>query len=165
MFFRHASNDRTQFGHDFGSVLTGVGERGSLPHFRINHADVIDWTSTLSARMILNWRLSYSRYIEGERGDNNVGFDMTTLGFPRSLVSQLPGGAFFGVYNWTGYQSLGMYPNRNVTNNYAFHPSFTMVGRGHTTKAGLDMRWIQTPRIASRWPVFGNCPLAVPGVS
>ena len=143
MFFRHASNDRTQFGHDFGSVLTGVGERGSLPHFRINHADVIDWTSTLSARMILNWRLSYSRYIEGERGDNNVGFDMTTLGFPRSLVSQLPGGDFFGVYNWTGYQSLGMYPNRNITNNWAFHPSFTMVGRGHTVKAGLDMRWIQ----------------------
>ena len=103
-------------------MITGVGERGSLPHFRINDAYVIDWTSMLTSRTILNWRVSYSRYIEGERGDNNVGFDMTTLGFPASLVSQLPGGAFFGVYNWTGYQTLGMYPNRNVTNNCQLPP-------------------------------------------
>jgi len=143
MFFRHASNDRTQFGYDFGSVITGVGERGSLPHFRINDAYVVDWTSMISTRTILNWRLSYSRFIEGERGDNNVGFDMTTLGLPQSLVSQLPGGAFFGVYQWTGYQTIGMYPNRNVTNNGAFHPTLSVVWRGHTTKTGIDMRWIQ----------------------
>jgi hypothetical protein len=143
MFFRHASNDRTQFGHDFGNVITGVGERGSLPHFRINDAYVVDWTSMLTTHMILNWRLSYSRYTEGERGDNNVGFDMTSLGFPSSLVSQLPGGAFFGVYNWTNYQSLGMYPNRNVTNNFNFHPTLSTVWQGHTTKFGIDMRWIQ----------------------
>ena len=143
MFFRHASNDRTQMGHDDGNVVTGVGERGSLPHFRINDAYVVDWTSMLTARMILNWRLSYSRYTEGERGDNNVGFDMATLGFPSSLVSQLPGGAFFGVYSVTGYQTLGMYPNRNVTNNGSFHPTLSVVWRGHTTKTGVDTRWIQ----------------------
>jgi hypothetical protein len=95
IFFRHASNDRTQYGYDGGTVVKGVGERGSLPHFRINDAYVIEMTSTLSARTILNWRVSYSRYTEGERGDNNGGFDMTSLGFPQSLVSQLPGGAFF----------------------------------------------------------------------
>jgi carboxypeptidase family protein len=143
MFFRHASNDRTQFGHDFSNVITGVGERGSLPHFRINDAYVIDWTSMLTPRTILNARGSYSRFTEGERGDNNVGFDMTTLGFPASLVSQLPGGPFFGLYNFTGYQSLGMYPNRNVTNNFNFHPTISVAWRGHTTKAGVDMRWIQ----------------------
>ena len=57
MFFRHASNDRTQMGHDGGNVITGVGERGSLPHFRINDAHVIDWTSTLTPRTVLNWRV------------------------------------------------------------------------------------------------------------
>ena len=48
----------------------------------------------ITARTILNWRASYSRYIEGERGDNNVGFQ-------------------------------------------------TMVWSGHTTKTGIDTRWIQ----------------------
>jgi hypothetical protein len=143
MFFRHASNDRTQFGYDFGTAVVGVGERGSLPHFRINDAYVIDWTSTVQPTMVLNWRVSYNSFIAGERGDKNAGFDMTSLGFPQSLVSQLPGGPFFGVYAWTGYQTIGMYPNRNVTNNWAFHPSVFKTWRGHTTKAGIDTRWVQ----------------------
>ena len=32
------------------------------------------------------------RYLEQDRGDQNQGFDMSKLGFPPSLVSQLPGG-------------------------------------------------------------------------
>jgi hypothetical protein len=143
MFFRHASNDRTQMGHDSNNVITGVGERGSLPHFRINDAYVIEFTSTLSPTTILNWRVSYNRFIAGERGDKNVGFDMASLGFPPSLVGRLPGGPFFGVYSIGGYQTLGMYPNRNVTNNFAFHPTVAKTWRGHTIKAGIDMRWIQ----------------------
>jgi hypothetical protein len=149
MFFRHASNDRTQMGHDGGNVITGDGERGSLPHFRINDAYVIDWTSMLTSRIILNARGSYSRFTEGERGDKNVGFDMTSLGFPSSLVSQLPGGAYFGVYSVSGYQTLGMYPNRNVSNNFNFHPTVSIAWRGHTTKAGLDMRWVQYANLNS----------------
>jgi hypothetical protein len=143
MFFRHASNDRTQFGYDSDTAVQGVGERGSLPHFRINDAYTIDWTSILTPTTILNWRVSFNSFIAGERGDNNAGFDMTTLGFPQSLVSQLPGGPFFGVYSWSGYQTIGMYPNRNVTNNWAFHPTILKSWRGHTLKGGMDMRWIQ----------------------
>jgi hypothetical protein len=143
LFYRHANNDREQFGHDFDNVITGVGERGSLPHFRINYSDVVDWVSVLGPRTILNARVSFSRFIEGERGDNNVGFDMTSLGFPSSLVNQLPGGAFFGRYDWSGYQTLGMYPNRNVTNSWAFHPMLTRFWSGHSTRFGVDMRWVQ----------------------
>jgi hypothetical protein len=144
LFFRHASNDRTQFGHDdTNNAVVGPGESGSLPHFRINDAYVIDWTSNLTPRLIVNWRASYSRFIEGTRGDGNAGFDMTSLGLPASLVGQLPGGPFFGRYTFTGYEGLGQYPTRNVTNNFALHPTVSAVWRGHATKAGMDMRWIQ----------------------
>ncbi|MGH9722737.1 MAG: carboxypeptidase regulatory-like domain-containing protein, partial [Bryobacteraceae bacterium] len=143
MFFRHASNDRTQYGYDSGTAVQGVGERGSLPHFRINDAYTLEWTSTLTPTTILNWRVSFNSFTAGERGDKNAGFDMTSLGFPQSLVSQLPGGPFFGVYSWSGYQTIGMYPNRNVTNNWAFHPTILKSLSGHTIKAGVDMRWVQ----------------------
>ena len=70
---------------------------------------------------------------------------MTTLGFPKSLVSQLPGGPYFGNYTFTDYgdTGLGQYPSGDITNSVALQPSITRTWSGHTLKAGADMRWVQ----------------------
>jgi len=142
IFFRHASNDRTETRNTNG-IKEGPGQDGQHPLKRVNDAYVLDWVTTLSPTLILNVRTSFSRYIEGSRGDGNIGFDKTTLGFPASLVRQLPAGPFFGRYDFTGYLSLGRHFGFNYTNTFSMHPTVTKIWRGHSIKTGVDMRWIQ----------------------
>jgi hypothetical protein len=87
--------------------------------------------------------VSFARYLEQDRGDQNQGFDMTKLGFPASLVSQLPGGPFFGVYTINDYQTLGQYPTGSITNTVALAPNISRTQGSHSLKAGADLRWIQ----------------------
>ncbi|MDZ4802397.1 MAG: carboxypeptidase regulatory-like domain-containing protein [Bryobacteraceae bacterium] len=142
MFFRHASNDRTEDRNTNG-IRTTPGQDGQHPLKRINDAYVVDWVSTLRPTLLFNFRSSFARYVEGSSGDANRGFDMTSLGFPTSLVSQLPGGPWFGRYTFAEYISLGRYPSRNVTNTVTAHPTVTWINGPRTWKAGLDMRWSQ----------------------
>jgi hypothetical protein len=88
---------------------------GQDPLKRINDSAAIDWVSTLSNTLILNVRTSFARYVEASWGTPNNGFDITQLGFPKSLQSQLPYGANFGRYTFSGYQSLGRYPSSNIS--------------------------------------------------
>jgi hypothetical protein len=142
MFFRHASNDRTEDRNTNG-IRDRPGQDGQHPLKRINDAYVIDWVSTLSPNLLLNFRASYSRYVEGSRGEANRNFDMAGLGFPKSLLEQLPYGSWFGRYTFDGYISLGRYPSNNITNTVTAHPTITYVRGTRTWKAGLDMRWTQ----------------------
>ena len=141
-FFRHANNDRFQERTDNG-LKEVPGHQGFYRHRRINYAQVLDWVSTLNANLILNWRLSFNRFVEANRMKGNEGFDLTTLGFPTALVNQLPHGPQFGVYTFDGYIGLGRYQTSNITNNWAFHPTITRIRGAHMIKAGVDMRWIQ----------------------
>ncbi len=141
MFFRHASNDRTEFRS--GNGIFGVGEDGPLPLKRINDAYVIDMVSTLAPTTILNWRISFNRYVAGASRFGNQGFDKTTLGFPQQLISQVPHGAWFGRYEVGGYIPLGNHFGFDYTNTWSFHPTLTKIYRAHTIKTGMDMRWIQ----------------------
>jgi Carboxypeptidase regulatory-like domain len=141
VFFRHASNDRTELRTTNG--VKGPGEDGPLPLKRVNDAYVIDWVGTLKPTTIANARFSVSRYIEGSRGDGNKGFDPRTLGFPSALIGQLPIQGFFGRYEFDDYSSLGRYYSFNYTNTVAFHPTLTRIAGPHAVKSGVDMRWIQ----------------------
>jgi hypothetical protein len=141
-FFRHASNDRTE-DRSVNGVRDRPGQDGQHPLKRINDAYVLDWVSTLSPTVIFNVRSSFSRYVEGSRGDANAGFDLTTLGFPKKLVDQLPYGAFFGRYTFADYIALGRYPSNNITNTFTLHPTVTRIRGNKTFKAGVDMRWTQ----------------------
>jgi hypothetical protein len=143
LFFRAGSNDRTEMGYDGGNGILGPGQYGSLPEKRINDAYVLDWVGVLTPRTVVNARVSFARYLAEDRGDLNKGFDLTTLGFPASMVGQLNGGAYFGRYDFSNYQNMGEYPNGNITNTWAFAPSVNRNARGHSLKAGMDLRWIQ----------------------
>jgi hypothetical protein len=142
MFFRHASNDRSEDRNTNG-VRDLPGQDGQHPLKRINDAYVVDWVSNLKPTLLLNFRASFARYIEGSSGEANRGFDMMSLGFPQSLVSQLPYGPWFGRYTFAEYISLGRYFSKNVTNTVTAHPSVTYLAGSRTWKAGLDMRWTQ----------------------
>ncbi len=138
-FFRHASNDRTEDRNDNG-VFSGPGQGGQQPFQRINDAYVIDYVWTTTPTLILNARASYNRFIEKGFGADDLGFDITQLGFPSSLANSLPNGPFFGNYNFSGYTYLGRYRSVNITNNYSLNLNGTKVWNRHTMHFGLDVR-------------------------
>ena len=141
LFFRHASNDRTEDRNTNG-VTRGPGQDGQHPLKRVNDAYVLDWVGTVSPTFIANIRTSWNRYVEGSRGDGNAGASPTTLGFPASLIGQIPIPDWFGRYEFDNYQSLGRYFGFNFTNNFAIHPTITKIHNGHTIKAGVDYRLV-----------------------
>lgn len=142
MYVRYAHNDRTEDRNNNGITST-FGQDGQHPLKRINNAFVVDHLATFSPTFIFNIRTSFGRYIEGSRGDANIGFDQTTLGFPAGLISQLPNTKAFGRYEFSGYNSLGRYTGFNYSNTVATHPTVTLLKGNQTWKAGIDMRWTQ----------------------
>ncbi len=154
LFFRYARNAWTEFQTADNGFRGGPGENGGLPLKRDNSAYVADWTAVMSPTLILNLRGSFNRFGSTSNGGKNVGFDKTTLGFPSSLVSQLPSGAWFGQYAFDGYITLGRHFDGNWSNTFAAHPSLTKIQGGHTMKAGVDMRWPQYATRAMGQPFF-----------
>jgi Carboxypeptidase regulatory-like domain len=140
-FFRHASNDRTENRANNG-IDNKPGTDGQQPFQRINDAYVADWIGTISPTLILNARASYNRFIEKGYGAANAGFDMASLGLPKSLLSQLPSPVYFGVWSFDNYQTLGRSQSNNFTDTYELQLSATKVTGSHTIKAGFDIRQI-----------------------
>ncbi|MFN3322531.1 MAG: carboxypeptidase regulatory-like domain-containing protein [Bryobacteraceae bacterium] len=138
-FFRHASNDRTE-DRCTNDICDGPGQAGQQPFKRVNSAYVLDWVTTLSPTTILNFRASHNRFEERGFGRANEGFDLTSLGLPQSLISQLPSPTYFGRWDIAGYSSLGRYQGINITNSYNVAGNLTKILRSHTLKAGLDLR-------------------------
>ncbi len=138
-FIRHASNDRTEDRCTNG-ICAGPGMAGQQPFQRINDAYVADWVGTLTPTLVLNARLSSNRFIEKGFGRGNAGFDLTSLGLPAALISQLPGPTYFGLWEMAGYSSLGRYQSINITNNYGVMGNATKIWGAHMVKAGVDIR-------------------------
>jgi carboxypeptidase family protein len=138
VFISEGSNDRTEKRPVNGIV--GVGEDGQLPFQRINDRYVLDWTWTATPTMVVDIRAANNRFIEKGTGQANLGFDLTSLGLPKSLVSQLPQPAYFGYWNVSGYNALGRYLSDNITNYYGLEANVTKTWKSHTFKFGLDLR-------------------------
>jgi hypothetical protein len=141
VFFRHASNDRTE-DRAVNGIDNKPGTDGQQPFQRINDAYVADWVGTITPTFILNARASYNRFIEKGYGRANEGFDLTTLGISKSLLGQLPSPVYFGVWNFDNYNTLGRSQSNNYTNTYQLSGSAMKVAGPHTIKAGIDVRQI-----------------------
>jgi Carboxypeptidase regulatory-like domain len=141
-YIRWANNDRTE-DRNVNGITTGYGQDGQHPFKRINDAFVIDHLATFSPTFIFNFRTSFNRFIEEGNGTGNLGFDLTTLGFPAGLVNSLPFEPRFGRYEIDGYPALGRYAGSNITNTVAMHPTFTWIRGSQTWRGGVDMRWTQ----------------------
>jgi hypothetical protein len=142
MYVRFARNDRTETRNTNG-IFNAVGQDGQHPLKRINDAFVVDHLTNFSPTFIFNFRLSFNRFVEGSRGDANLGFDKTSLGFPSALIGQIPGSQAFGRYEFEQYNQLGRHSGFNFSNTVATHPTITWIRGSQTWRAGVDMRWVQ----------------------
>ncbi|MCI0705438.1 MAG: TonB-dependent receptor, partial [Planctomycetia bacterium] len=130
---RHEVNSDAGFKHEAAPWYS---------HWRINQGGNFDLTSTLSPTFISSFRAGYIRH-QFAIQQYGEGFDPTTLGFPSSLVSQLPR-KFFPRIDYTDYTAFG--PQRNNGSQFTFSDTWSaaetlnkVVGN-HSLKFGAEYR-------------------------
>jgi Carboxypeptidase regulatory-like domain/TonB dependent receptor-like, beta-barrel len=148
IYFRFAYNTRTEMSWANG-VREGPAQQGQLPLIRANHNGVLDWVHSFNSTLVLNLRASANRFYEIEKTDAGIGFDATELGFPKSLVDQLPMKLFPRIdstdYIRLGRGSLDIEP----TNVFTFQPNVVWMHGAHAIRSGLDFRLSQYSRLSS----------------
>jgi hypothetical protein len=145
MFFRWAENERNEL-RNTSPIRSGPAQDGQLPLIRANRAVVGDWVHIFGGSMVLNFRSSYTYFLELGRSDEGFGFDSTQLGFPQSLVSQLPEQIFPRV-NMTEYVQLSRGQGENANYIWTVQPNISITKGRHNVRAGLDFR---TTHVAGR---------------
>ena len=144
MFVRYAQNDRRELRSNNG-IFDKPGADGQLPLRRANWTGALNWTGSLKPTMLLDVRVSLSRFIDPSTAEANRNFDLVGAGFSPHLVSQLPYGSWFPRLSISGFQALGRNPffGGSATNTFTVQPSTTYYRGARTIKAGVDLRWIQ----------------------
>jgi hypothetical protein len=107
-------------------------------HWRINHVGVASWTSVLNPTTVLNVRAGYTRH-QFAIDEYAQGYNPAQLGFPTSLVAQLPA-LFFPNIVPTGFAPLGAANSTySYSNIYSFQGSVIKEVGKHSLKMGTDM--------------------------
>jgi hypothetical protein len=139
MFVRYAYNKRTEERYTNG-ITSGPAQDGQLPLERTNYTGAADYVRTFGSSLFFNVRGGLNQYLELARSDPGLGFDPSELGFPSSLVSQLPNKVFPRI-NVTDYQPLGRTSrNSETTTGFSLQPNFSWTKGAHNIRGGLDMR-------------------------
>ena len=141
-FFRYGKNERNEV-RNTTAIRSGPAQNGQLPLIRANDAFVGDWVHILGGGTVFNVRSSYTYYLEGSRSDYAFGYDATQLGWPSSLVSQLPAasvGGMFPVVTFDQFVQLsrGFGPNTNKI--FSVQPNISLNRGAHNIRSGLDVR-------------------------
>ena len=156
MFVRYAYNNRAETRSTNG-ILEGPAQDGQLPLNRVNHTGVADWVRVVNSSLVLNVRAGLNQYLELARSDPGLEFGaqgLQQLGFPSSLVNQLPNQVFprFNFFTNTTspgpvitgteeYRQLGRNSrNRETTTGLSLQPNFSLAKSNHSIRGGLDMR-------------------------
>jgi hypothetical protein len=143
VFFRYGYNHRTEMRWSNG-ITEGPAQQGQLPLIRENFTGVADWVHTFNPTLVLNVRASSNRFVEDSRTDVGLNFDLTTIGFPKSLADQIPIKIFPRIELGDGYVRLGRGQlDLEATNAFTFQPNLTWVRGNKTIRTGLDMRYTQ----------------------
>src|SRR6266545_5077422 len=137
VFVRWAQNERQEI-RNTTAIRTGPGQNGQLPLIRSNRAVVGDWVHN-RGNTVLNMRSSYTYYLELSRSDPGLGFDTTSLGFPASLVSQLPR-KMFPIIEISDNITLGRNISENANYIWTFQPNLSMNRGRHSIRTGADVR-------------------------
>jgi hypothetical protein len=148
VFFRYGYNNRAEIRWDNG-ITSGPAQSGQLPLNRINYAGVADWVHTFSGTTVFNLRVSSNRYIEEARFQDGLGYDISQLGFPSSLASQLPFPMFPRIeLSDNIHLGRGSF-NREPTNVLSVQPNLSLIKGAHTMRFGLDWRFTQYARLVA----------------
>ena len=144
MFYRYVYNRRDQFGFGDNSLPTSsLGLDAQDPLVRLNYGAVVDSTTTLSSRTILDLRVGYTRFIQAAYRTRSSPFDATTLGFPASFNAQRPV-SIVPRFQFDQYPNFGpRNPSQNTTNILSFQPSISQIRGNHSLKLGGDIRDIR----------------------
>ena len=112
------------------------------PLYRYFDRAVFDWTRTLTASTVLNFRAGYVRY--GERSGNPlaVGFDSRTLGIDTALVAQQRIVQFPRFVTGGFYASLGSPSplNRGANDTQSYQLNINRTQGRHQMKTGVEFR-------------------------
>jgi hypothetical protein len=111
MFGRYTGNKRNQSINQNGFVLEASP---NFRHYRVNQGGAFDVTSAINPTTVLSTRIGFIRHEFAIRMHGD-GFDPTALGFPSSLVSQLPN-KFFPRLTFEDYAAFG--PQRVTGSQY-----------------------------------------------
>ena len=127
---RHEVNSDANFPHDASPWYT---------HWRINQGINFDVTSSFSPTAVLSSRVGWIRhqFAIARYGD---GFDPTALGFPTSLVSQMPR-KFFPQISYTDYQTFGNTGSQfTFSDTHSLSETLNKVWGAHSLKVGAEFR-------------------------
>src|SRR5262249_28681879 len=109
VFLRYGQNDRTEMRTTNG-IFDKPGADGQLPLRRANWTGSLNWPASLRATLLLDFKMSMSRFIDPSTAEANKNFDLIGAGFSPRLVSQLPFGSYFPRISISGFQALGRSP-------------------------------------------------------
>lgn len=127
------------FEYDPYNGIPGAAKEG-LDLIRQNDSFSADWTHTFSPTLLLDFHLSYNRYVDNQKfGDTP--FDLTNLGWPSSYNTDMPMSTFpeikLSEYTYLGATSG---PRETITNSVGGLPTLTWLHGAHTVKIGIDYR-------------------------
>ncbi len=104
---------------------------------------VVDSITTVTPTTVFNFRTALTYWVEDLAPFGNASFNNTQLGFPKTLVDQLPKGDLFPQISISNVRSLG-HGSGNVTFEpttvFSLQPNLVLVRGRHTVKTGLDFR-------------------------
>ena len=91
------------------------------------------------AGTVFNLRGGYSEFLELSRSDQAIGFDANSLGFPASLIGQLPA-MMFPIITIDDYVQLSRNAVSNTSKVWSLQPNVSMTRGRHNIRSGLDVR-------------------------
>lgn len=149
VFFRYGHNKRTEM-RRLNGITDGPAQHGPLPLIRENFNGVVDWVHTFNSSLVLNARASANRFVEDSSTGAGLNFDLTEIGFPKSLADQIPVKIFPRVELGDGYIRLGRGQyDVEPTNVFTFQPNIIWTRGSRTIRSGLDLRYTQYSNINS----------------
>ena len=127
------------------SGMPGVAASGEFPHGERVNTGAVDWVHTFTPTLLFDYRASgIDRANIAYTGPQ--GFDLTSLGFPGALATQL--GTFSNHFidmSFPDFQQLGNSGGQETIGaSYAMLPTLTWVKSKHTFTFGMDYRILQS---------------------
>src|SRR5581483_3926334 len=109
---------------------------------RSSRGAALDYVNALNPRWLLNLRWGFSRYADPTHNPSE-GFDITTLGFPKSLRDQTVF-LMYPRFEVSGLTNMGRDGGSNPTEDtQTYQASVTNIRGAHTLKLGGDLRVIR----------------------